>query len=232
MSTPTNLSTRSFPALAIAIAVLSANCLARSAADLIDLRRTGAVVGDPIAGKTKAATCMGCHGAVGIAPVPMFPNLAGQHAEYLYWALVEFQHDPRPDSPMTTQVAKLTEADLRNLAAYFASLALPKARGANAMHTRGAILFHDGDPARGIPPCQGCHGENADGHPLAAMQTRYRAYPKLRGQHADYLVQRLRDFRAGKHTLSSNDRIMTSIAQSLDDASIRDIATWLQTSTP
>ena len=230
MSALINLAARY--AAALAVAAFASHCLAESAQDLIDLRRIHAVVGDPAAGKEKATACMGCHGSAGIAPVPAFPNLAGQQTEYLYWALIEFQREARPESPMTAQVAKLTRTDLRDLASYFASLAPAKTSVANAMDAHGANLFRKGDPTRGIPPCQGCHGVNAKGHPLARVQARYRTYPILSGQHADYLTQRLKNFRAGKHVLSSNDHIMTPIARSLDDASIREITKWLQAGAP
>ncbi|HEY0231834.1 MAG TPA: c-type cytochrome, partial [Dokdonella sp.] len=202
---------------------------ARAATDLIDLRRIDAVAGDAAAGKAKAAACMGCHGPAGIAPVPMFPNLAGQKIEYLYWALVEFQRAARADSPMTAQVAKLDDVDLRDLAAYFAAQPAAVA-GADAAtpDARAAALFHHGDPARGIPPCQGCHGIEAGGHPLAADAARYRTYPMLRGQHAPYLTQRLKDYRDGKLTESGNDRIMRGVARSLDDDSIDLLSSWLQ----
>jgi cytochrome c553 len=213
------------------LAVVSMLCAsaATAATDLIDLRHIDAVTGDAAAGKTKATVCMACHGPAGVAPVPMFPNLAGQKAEYLYWALVEFQRAARPDSPMTAQVAKLSDADMRDLAVYFATLAPagPEA-GAVASSAGGAALFLHGDPTRGIVPCQGCHGADAGGHPFAADAARYRAYPVLRGQHAPYLTQRLKDFRDGKLTESSNDRIMRGVAHSLDDDSIEQIAAWLQ----
>jgi len=80
-----------------------------------------------------------------------------------------------------------------------------------------------------VPPCQGCHGAEAGGNPLAEENARYGAYPALRGQHAEYLVRRLKDFREGKHELSSNDQIMSSIAQTLDDGSIDALAQWLET---
>lgn len=215
-------------AVLLAASMLCAG-VATAATDLIDLRRIDAASGDAVAGKTKAAVCMACHGPVGIAPVPMFPNLAGQKAEYLYWALVEFQRAARPDSPMTAQVAKLSDADMHDLAAYFATLAaVGPEPGAAANGGRGAELFLHGDPARGVPPCQGCHGADAGGHPLAADAARYRAYPMLRGQHAPYLTQRLKDFRDGKLSESSNDRIMRGVAHSLDDESIEQIVAWLQ----
>lgn len=209
--------------LALPVAVLAAPAF-------LDLRAIAPLRGDAAAGLAKATVCMACHGPAGISAVPMFPNLAGQKAEYLYWQLVEFKRVARPDSPMTAQVAPLGEADLRNLAAYFASLTPAEASstGATAGVDRGGHLFRAGDPAKGVPPCQGCHGTAGDGHPLALDAARYRAYPILRGQHAEYVTQRLKDFRDDKNTLSSNDRIMRGVAHNLDDVDARDIAAWLQ----
>ena len=213
---------------ALAMLLLSALVFAESPGYL-DLRRIEPLRGDAAAGKAKAAVCGACHGAAGISPVAAFPNLAGQHAEYLYWQLVEFKREARPESPMTAQVAPLDDAAMRDLAAYFGSL--PAANAATTGNPksadRGGILYRKGDSAKGVPPCQGCHGASGDGHPLANEDARWRTYPILRGQHADYLVQRLKDFRDGKHTLSSGDRIMTPIARSLDDDSIQIVAHWL-----
>ncbi|MEO6688645.1 MAG: c-type cytochrome [Dokdonella sp.] len=210
--------------------VLGLACVVRATAagDYIDLRRMQAIHGDADAGKAKAAACMGCHGPVGIAPVPLFPNLAGQRSEYLYWQLVEFKRDARPDSPMTAQVATLDDAAMRDLAAYFSSLQGADTIASTSANARGASIYREGDPARGTPPCQGCHGAQATGHPLAQDEVRYRGYPVLRGQHAAYLTARLKDFRDGKHTLSSNDRIMTSVAHALDDDSIQALSLWIE----
>lgn len=198
---------------------------------LIDLRRIDAVQGDGEAGKAKAAVCSACHGPAGVSPIPTFPHLAGQPAEYLYWQLVEFKHDARPDSPMTPQVATLDAAAMRDLAAWFASQPAPQATTTTAP-VRGGELFRTGDPARGIPPCQGCHGADGGGHPLAATDANYRVYPKLRAQHAGYIAQRLKDFRDGKHTTSSADRIMSGVAHALDDDSIAVLSQWLEAGAP
>jgi cytochrome c553 len=198
-------------------------------ADFVDLRRIEPLVGSADAGKAKAAVCRACHGANGVAPASMFPNLAGQRAEYLYWQLVEFKREARPDSPMTSQVANLDDATLRDLAMYFASLQPPSpATTTAAPADRGATLYREGDPARGTPPCQGCHGADGGGHPWAEKDAAYRAYPKLRAQHADYVAQRLRDFRDGKHLSSSSDRVMTPVAQTLDDEAIKEVAAFIE----
>jgi cytochrome c553 len=213
----------SFGAMLVSVAAYA------ESADFVDLRRIEPLVGSADAGKAKAAVCSACHGATGVAPASMFPNLAGQRAEYLYWQLVEFKREARPDSPMTSQVANLDDAMLRDLAAYFASLQPPSPPTTTAAPAdRGATLYRDGDPARGTPPCQGCHGADGAGHPWAEKDAAYRAYPKLRAQHADYVAQRLRDFRDGKHLSSSSDRVMTPVAQTLDDEAIKEVAAFIE----
>jgi cytochrome c553 len=214
--------------LLAAAALLASATVCADSSDFVDLRRIAPLDGDANAGKAKAAVCSACHGANGIAPTTMFPNLAGQRAEYLYWQLAEFKREARPESPMTSQVAPLDDATLRDLAAYFASLPPPSPAASSAAPGRGAMIYREGDPAHGTPPCQGCHGADGGGHAWADGEAAYRTYPKLRGQHADYVAQRLKDFRDGKHVSSSSDRVMTPVARTLDDEAIREVAQWIE----
>lgn len=200
------------------------------AADYVDLRRFDPVAGDAGAGAAKASTlCFACHGAAGISVVPIFPNLAGQRADYLYHELLRYKSGALPDSPMTALMATLDDTDMRNLAVHYASLpanttAAPIAD--QAAFDRGATLYRDGDSARGVPPCQGCHG--IDGAGLAGtMQPNQQAWPLLRHQKAAYLATRLTDYRNGKLRSHSNDFIMRSVAGRLDDAEIAALAAWL-----
>ncbi|GAA0715362.1 c-type cytochrome [Dokdonella soli] len=210
------------------VLLLCADSAALHATDWIDLRGATPVHGDAAAGASKATVCVACHGPNGNAIVPAFPRLAGQHADYLYWELVNFKRGTRPQSPMTAQAANLSEADMRDLAAYFAAQA-PTADAAPASPSdRGEVLFHNGDPARGIPPCQGCHGSDASG----IVDARFGSWPSLRGQHADYVVARLRDYRDGKLTDSSNDFVMRGVAGTLDDESIAALAAWVASLPP
>jgi cytochrome c553 len=78
--------------------------------------------GDAAAGKAKAATCAACHGAAGIAPIPMYPNLAGQKEAYLSKQLKDFKAGKRKDPVMSAMAAPLSDDDIANLAAYYASL--------------------------------------------------------------------------------------------------------------
>ncbi len=82
----------------------------------------GAQAGDVAAGKAKAGVCAGCHGVNGISSVPMYPNLAGQHAQYIVKQLKAFKSGERKDPVMAGMVAPLSDADMENLAAYYESL--------------------------------------------------------------------------------------------------------------
>ncbi|MCG6869799.1 MAG: cytochrome c [Gammaproteobacteria bacterium] len=78
--------------------------------------------GDAAAGKAKSAICAGCHGANGVSATPMYPNLAGQKEQYLATAIGEYKSGARSNATMKGMAAGLTDADIANLAAYFASL--------------------------------------------------------------------------------------------------------------
>lgn len=197
------------------------------AGEFVDLRRASAVQGDSAAGAAKVAVCVACHGPDGNAVVPAFPALAGQHAGYLYQSLAGFRRRADPASPMTPQVQNLSDADLRDIAAYFASRPRTVPAVAATSDSPGARLFREGDPARGIAPCQGCHGPSAQGHPLRAEFARYDYYPALAAQQPEYVAARLRHFRDGAAGDTSNALIMHGVARHLDDAAITELAAWL-----
>ena len=78
--------------------------------------------GDPRAGKSAAAVCMACHGPQGVSVNPLWPNLAGQKEEYLVKQLKDFRAEERKNPVMGPQAKSLSDSDIDNLAAYFASL--------------------------------------------------------------------------------------------------------------
>ena len=81
-----------------------------------------ALAGDAAAGKAKAASCAGCHGANGVSSNPMWPNLAGQKDGYLVKQMKAFRDGTRNDPMMTPMAKPLSDADIDNIAAYFSSL--------------------------------------------------------------------------------------------------------------
>jgi cytochrome c553 len=217
-----------------ALLLMAASALA-AAPRYADLRHVEPVRGDAAAGAKKATVCFACHGANGVSVAPTFPRLAGQRADFLYHRLVSFKRaDPKDPyysvSPMTANVASLSDTDMRDLAAYFSSQTPPAPAAAAAAPGKGEALFLGGDPARGIPPCQGCHGAEAGGPSISTGQ--YAAYPSLRGQYAPYLIARLTSFRKNLPHDTTNDFIMGGVAQTLDDESIQAIAAWLSSLTP
>jgi cytochrome c553 len=203
----------------------------------IDLRRIEPIHGDVAAGERKAAVCHACHG-VGASIAPTFPRLAGQRPDYLYHRLVSFKTaDPKDpyysQSPMRPLAANLSDVDMRDLAVYFASqkpTAAIVAAAPDEIAGKGEALFLAGDPARGIPPCQGCHGADAGGTPIGTGQ--YAAYPSLRGQYAPYLLARLTSFHNNLPHDTTSDFIMSGVAVTLDNSSIEAVAVWLSALTP
>jgi cytochrome c553 len=202
-----------------------------------DLRTIEPIHGNATAGAQKSAVCLACHGANGVSVAPTFPRLAGQRADYLYHRLVSFKQAGAKDpyysiSPMTAMAATLSDADARNLATYFSAqpLQVTDVPSPVASAARGAALFYAGDPSKGVPPCQGCHGADASG--VTSRGNQYATYPSLRGQYGPYLIARLTHFREGLPHDTSNDFIMAGVAQTLDDDSIQAIAAWLSSLTP
>lgn len=198
-------------------------------ASFIDVRKQQPVKGNARDGEGKATVCAACHGPKGVAVALNFPNLAGQSATYLYLQLKQFRGGQRGDPIMSTQVANLSDADMRNLAGYYASLP-PKPAGPTESQSAGAQLYLDGDPARGIPPCQGCHGSDATGVRVEAdgkPQPPWASFPRLRGQSAVYVAKELHDFRAGTRSGNSNAKIMQAVAGTLSDEDIQHVSAYL-----
>ncbi len=146
---------------------------------------------DIAAGKQIAETvCAACHGLTGVSIVPTQPNLGGQNVRYLYKQLVNFKQGHRINNIMQSQVAPLSQQDLANVAGYYAAQKPWGAFAGNPATTEAATkLFLGGDKMRGVIPCSGCHGPKAGGNA-------YAAFPRLSGQHPEYLSLQLKKFRA------------------------------------
>jgi cytochrome c553 len=196
-----------------------------------DLRQQQPITGDAPAGQAKSVVCAACHGPHGVAIAPNFPNLAGQSATYLYVQLKTLKNGQRKDPIMSGQAAALSDADMRNLATYYASLPAKPAGLADAA-SRGGQLFLGGDPAQGVPPCQGCHGPTGEGPRVYlsdAPQPPWSTFPRLHGQSAIYVTKALGDFSSGARNGTSNALIMHGVAKTLSDADIQALSAYIAT---
>lgn len=177
--------------------------------------------GDPVAGKDKSALCQGCHGEDGMSAAPSFPRLAGQYAGYIKKQIVDFQARLRKDDTMEGMADTVTDKqDLEDIAAYFASQKMMRSDSPAESFT-GKYFYMNGNPATNLYGCINCHGENGKGKsPNNAV------FPVIGGQHKDYLVKQLEDFRSGKR---SNDPagMMSDIAKKMTDSEINAVSEYL-----
>ncbi|MEZ8102381.1 c-type cytochrome [Vibrio bivalvicida] len=171
------------------------------------------------AGKAKSQTCVACHGADGNSQLAMYPKIAGQHAKYIEKQLKEFKlgmtsngKQGRMDPVMSGMAMPLSEEDMKDLAAYYASLPISHNTTPENVVDTGKVLYTSGDAERGLTACIACHGPRGDGTELSG-------FPKISGQHADYIKAQLVKFRDGSRGNDMNE-MMRDIAKKLTDEDI------------
>ncbi|MFL6619499.1 MAG: c-type cytochrome, partial [Povalibacter sp.] len=176
--------------------------------------------GSAEAGQTKSTPCVACHGVGGNSANPEWPNLAGQHQQYIVKQLKAFKSGVRQNPLMTPQAQPLSEADMEDLGAYFSSQTATGLEADASKVEQGQRLFRSGDPEKGIAACGSCHGPAGHGNP-AAM------YPSIRGQHATYVEAQLKSYRSGTRQTDQN-QMMRGVAKSLTDDQIAAVAAYVQ----
>ena len=200
-------------ALALALAALSVHALAADGARIAKQ------------GNGKTAACASCHGANGEGNASAgYPMLAGLNERYLAAQLEAFRTGTRVNAIMQPIAAELRNEEVAAVARYFAGLPQPKAARAAQpeANARGQQLAHAGDWARNVPPCVSCHGANGEGVGI---------FPRLNGQHANYLVAQIDAWRNGKR---SNDpqALMRHIAKALAPADAKAVAEYFASGAP
>jgi cytochrome c553 len=162
-------------------------------------------------------TCGRCHG-FGRHPPPsdLVPSLHGQSAEFLVQALQAYAKGVRASGIMQPVAAPLDEKSIRELAAYYAQLpSLPAEPKDGAQIEAGRSIALRGAPRDGVPACVSCHG--ADALP---------AYPRLAGQHAAYMINRLTLWKRGVRSATGVDAIMAPIARRLSGEDIAAVSAY------
>lgn len=181
-------------------------------------------------GKVAAGTCVACHQADGngLSQGPVsWPRLAGLHAGYLERQLLAFRSGERESAEMKPFADMLTEEQIADVAAYYASLqaALPPVSQelSDQQLARGEQIALSGDWNRYIVPCMSCHGPSNQG----VGET----FPEIAGQHHGYLSQQLHAWQDGTRK-GDPLGLMHAVAGLLDDGDIEAVSAWLSTQPP
>ncbi len=160
---------------------------------------------------------MSCHTNDGSRGTPAFPILQGQHASYLVKQLSEFKAGKRENAIMKGIASALSDDDMRSVAAFYASKqAKPGFAKSKELATLGEKVYRGGIADRGIAACAGCHSPNGAGIPIQ--------YPRLAGQHADYVESQLLSFRSGAR---KNSAQMTGVAAKMNDHEIKAVSDYV-----
>lgn len=180
--------------------------------------------GNPsVAGKTLALqVCSNCHGVDGNSNSPNFPRLAAQPEPYLVTQLKSFRghdrRDPAGFEYMWGLSRKLTDAQIDGIAAYFHdATARPNVAGSGVAAANGKAIFEHGLPDQHVPACASCHGENGEGHDQ---------FPRLAGQHADYVRKQLVVFQRTDER--PEGAVMKVVAHELAPMQITAVAEYVQ----
>lgn len=167
--------------------------------------------------------CGACHNPDGNSVVPTFPKLAGQSADYLVKQLTELatppaQKNSRENAVMSGIAGTLSAEDRINVSAWFASQpAWSTGAASDKLAARdGQRLYRAGYPAKAVPACAGCHGPSGAGLPAR--------FPRLGGQHADYIESQLKAYRDGTR---HNSEVMGQIAFRLSDPEIKALSQYI-----
>ncbi|MFV0449447.1 MAG: c-type cytochrome [Vibrio sp.] len=178
------------------------------------------------AGKAKSETCVACHGADGNSLITTYPKLAGQHAQYIEKQLHDLKlgtssagKQGRYDPVMSAMAMPLSDEDMSDLAAYFASLPISSNSTPEDVVSTGKVLYTAGDASRGLTACTACHGPRGNGTELSG-------FPKISGQHADYVKAQLLKFRDDSRANDMN-AMMRDVAKKLTDADIDTLSKYV-----
>jgi cytochrome c553 len=172
-----------------------------------------AAAADMAAGKEKAELCVGCHGEGGISQTQNIPSLAGQPDQFIQWQLVFFRSGTRKNEQMQPVVEQLSNEDVRNLGAYFASLPPPK----NDKPDDQPDLSKAGAQAAAGRRCASCHTDSFAGTKATA---------RIADQREEYLLKALHDYKSGVRA-GGGMAAMADVAYPLHEEEITALAHYL-----
>lgn len=192
--------------------------LAISCSSLL-LAETKTAEGDAAKGQAEVKTkCASCHAEDGNSTNPLWPKLAGQHASYIEKQLQDFQSKKRND-PMMSPMASLLDAQgTKDVAAYLSTQKTSAGAAVKEKVAAGKLIYKGGKLTEGVTACAACHGPTGMGNPASN-------YPKVSGQHSQYVVKQLQDFKL--KTRNNSGDIMSSIAKKMTTADMEAVAEYM-----
>lgn len=177
---------------------------------------------EPDARTLARQVCASCHGPGGQSISSAFPRLAGQRARYIEAQLKAFRDrqrgDPMAQAYMWGMASQLDDTTIKSLAAYYAAqkpMHGPAPDGKLAL--QGKAIFEGGIPGAGVPACASCHGKNGEGK---------EGYPRLAGQHAEYLVKQLSLFKSELRA-GAQAPLMHAVTTGLSFEQMTEVAAYL-----
>jgi cytochrome c553 len=181
--------------------------------------------GNAANGKAQTMMCSACHGADGNSAAPTFPKLAGQGAKYLYKQMVDNRDGARVIPSMMGLLTNKSNQELADIAAYYSEQAMSGSQADPDLVGLGARVYRAGVADKGVAACTACHGPAGAGNAPAG-------FPRLAGQHADYIASTLKAYRTGYddpagRTNDGNTKIMRATARGLSDVQIEAVASYI-----
>jgi len=160
--------------------------------------------------------CVGCHGANGNSGSGTWPKLSAQNATYIYNQLAHFKSGERANPVMMGMSMPLTDADMKNLAAYLEKQAHKPGTARNKDTIElGKSIYRGGIASKNVPACASCHGPSGSGIPVQ--------YPRVGGQWAEYTQTQLTNFRSGDRKNAQ----MNTISSKLSDKEMQAVADYI-----
>lgn len=181
--------------------------------------------GDATAGRDKVEVCAACHMADGNSLIPAYPKLAGQGERYLLRQLRAIKRGDWAIPLMAGQLDAMSDQDLQDIAAFYAGNLMSGGATNPEMLEQGQRIYRAGIAARGVPACMACHSPTGAGNPPAG-------YPRLAGQHAEYILERLEQYRDNRmpyeRAYDETARIMSDIASGMLYNDMQAVADYIQ----
>ena len=175
--------------------------------------------GDAAAGQAKAALCATCHGNDGNSELAINPKLAGQNTNYLVKQLMDFKSGARPSVTMAAMVLSLSEQDMQDIAAWYASQQVTLQGADLELLELAESLYRAGNKELSVAACSACHSPTGQGNAPAG-------FPALGGQHAEYTLQQLKAFRSGDRA-NDTSAMMRTVVERLTDNELEALASYV-----